>query len=68
MSALEAGTVRLLHSLAEWCLVLLRTAPVNRRSKPIGYREAELRAKELQTIAFFMIVSYFALLAEAVFN
>jgi len=58
----------LVHRLLKGRLVRLRRAPVDRRSRPFSYRDAELRAKELQTMAFFMIVSYFALLAEAVFS
>lgn len=40
---------------------------MKRRTKSISYQDAELRAKELQTMAFFMIISYFAILADAVF-
>ena len=58
--------MRLVHRLIEGRLVPLRTAPVDRRSKPFSYRDAELRAKELRTMGFFMIISSFALLAEAV--
>jgi hypothetical protein len=35
--------------------------------KARNVQNAELRAKELQTLAFFIIVSYFAILADAVF-
>jgi hypothetical protein len=60
--------MRLVYRILERRLVPLRRAAVNRRSKPLSYRDAELRAKELQTMAFFMIISYFALLAEAVLS
>lgn len=43
-----------------------RATPRNRRRR-YSYLETELRAKELQTMAFFLIVSYFAILADAVF-
>jgi hypothetical protein len=45
-----------------------RTVSAEHRQKPFSYRAAELRAKELQTVAFFLIVAYFAILAHAVFS
>ncbi|WP_342738903.1 hypothetical protein [Bradyrhizobium sp. B117] len=52
----------------EWRLRPSRTVFAERRQKPFSYRAAELRAKELQTMAFFLIVAYFAILAHAVFS
>ncbi|WP_136615051.1 MULTISPECIES: hypothetical protein [Bradyrhizobium] len=51
-----------------WPLRLSRTVSAERRQKPLSYQAAELRAKELQTMAFFLIVAYFAILAHALFS
>lgn len=51
-----------------WPLRLSRAVSAHRRQKQFSYQAAELRAKELRTTAFFLIVAYFAILAHAVFS